>query len=146
MVIYVRRVRKVGVVLACTVCIVIGLWLVQRFVTTEAVGQMRTVELLAVLGLLVLPAATVCAFELESRSRRLPPVSADAPATGIEGHPDAPTARGRGAHAGSFGAERAEATVQPGDGRDEEAVARRAERHRRRRSAEAAGMPTRAGE
>jgi len=65
------RVRWTGVACACAVSLVAGLGLVFKLVTPESVGNLGTIELVGMLGLLVMPLVVgVCARSVGLPARR----------------------------------------------------------------------------
>ncbi|MBX3358684.1 MAG: hypothetical protein KF745_09670 [Phycisphaeraceae bacterium] len=65
-----RRLRRTGIVLATAASVALGLALVWWFVTPQSLSRMATGELVAVLGLFVLPVITVVTWLLERRVPR----------------------------------------------------------------------------
>ncbi len=63
------KLRRVGMIAACAVSVGVGTALVWHLVP-EALRQVRTAELLAVVGLFLLPAGTAFAFFMERQARR----------------------------------------------------------------------------
>lgn len=80
-------VRRVAIALACAASVALGLALVWRFVAREALERTSTPELLAVLGLLVLPGAAGGAILLERRGAYAP---ADDPEPTLPARPAGP--------------------------------------------------------
>lgn len=60
-----RTIRRFGIALACAASVLLGIALVWRFVTREALSRVSTLELLALLGLFVLPWTVIAAVWME---------------------------------------------------------------------------------
>src|SRR5262249_39635158 len=70
-------IRRAGVAAASAGSVLLGLALVWRFVTRDGLQRATTGELLALLGLLVLPAAAVGAVMIAKRASADEPAPAD---------------------------------------------------------------------
>jgi hypothetical protein len=118
-------VRRLGIGAASAASVLLGLALVWRFLTRDSIQRAATGEMLAVLGLLVLPAAALAAVVVERRSWAAPGA-----APGVEGDhwsPADPLAAAVTAFPG-----------EPARGGRRRRVRRS---HRRRRPATGAGSP-----
>ncbi|MBL8764969.1 MAG: hypothetical protein JNM07_11930 [Phycisphaerae bacterium] len=69
-----RRIRRSILAMACMSSILLALLLVWRFITFESVAELRTAELVGLLGLLLLPGATLAALLFDRKARADSPI------------------------------------------------------------------------